>query len=155
MTEPDIDKLKQELENKYGGRSGFVFNMLQHLALTRQPCDICTFSGQRYLDATIRGEFLYALMYGAGAQKIAEMLTHIEIQPRNGSVAEVSFNDIWVINPMPKEGFTEKELNSVDMSEADAIAGPNGETIREMIRNSYKPKDEQELEYFVRRFIAS
>lgn len=151
----DTNRIREELEKKYGGRTGFVFNVLQHLALTGQPCDICTYSGKRYLDAKIRGEFIYALMYGAGPKKLTEMLNHIEIMLSDGSHAEVLFPDIWVINPMPKEGFTKAQLAEVDMSEGEAVAGPNGETIREMIKQSYKPKDDEEYDYFLRRYIAS
>jgi hypothetical protein len=153
--EDELKKLSQRVVDKYGGRSGFLFHVIQTLAMSGQPCDVCTYSGGRYLDVRIDPDFIYALMYGAGAAKLAEMLNDIKLQPKTGPDVSVGFNDIWVVNPMPKEGFTPQQLAEVDLKDAERKAGPQGETIREMIRNSYHPKDDKELEHFVRRFLAS
>jgi hypothetical protein len=91
-----------------------------------------------------------ALSYGAGANKLKELLKNIHLS--NGDV--VSFNEIWTINPMPENGFTDEKLQSVDMSEAEEKVGPNGETLRKMIADTYHCKTKEE-DYYLRRFIAS
>jgi hypothetical protein len=154
-TENELKKLGERVSEEFGGRSGWLFHILHTLALSEQPCDVCTYSGARHLDVTIDPSFIYALMYGAGPAKLGEMLGHIKLRTHGSSDATVAFGDIWVINPMPKDGFTEQELREVDLTEAEQKAGPNGETIREMIRNTYRPKDDVELDRFVRRFLAS
>jgi hypothetical protein len=56
---------------------------------------------------------------------------------------------------MPKGGFTKEELDKVDLSEAEERVGPNGETLREMIRNTYRCKSRDEEDHHLRRYIAS
>ncbi len=71
----------------------------------------------------------------------------------NGDV--VSFSDIWTVHPMPVNGMSDEELSSVDISEGEQRFGPNGETLREMIRNVYHCKTSEEEERFLRRYLAS
>jgi hypothetical protein len=60
-----------------------------------------------------------------------------------------------MIYPMPKEGFTDAELAAVDMKDADKRVEPSGKTVRQIIQETYRPKDDKELEYFLRRYLAS
>jgi hypothetical protein len=103
----------------------------------------------------IGDDFVLALMYGAGPQKLAEMLNDIKLKHGKSTVATVPMRDIWAIFPMPKAGFSEEELARVDLTQGDDVVGPSGETLRDMIRNTYHCKSEQETEYFLRRYIAS
>ena len=129
--------------------------MMQNLALSGNPCDVITYSGRRYLEVTLAPEFFYALMYGAGAKRMAEILSQIKLTKEDEPDATVSLNDIWMIYPMPKEGFTDAELAAVDMKHADKRVEPSGKTVREIIQETYRPKDDKELEYFLRRYLAS
>ena len=86
-------------------------------------------------------------MYGAGAEKLKELLERIELS--NGD--RVSITEIWTLTPMPPDGFSEEELNAVDLSAADQKTGPNRETIREMIRQTYHCESSAEKEKYVRR----
>ena len=90
-------------------------------------------------------------MYGAGPKKLKEMLENIRLS--NGDT--VNLAEIWVVFPMPKGGLSEKELAEVDLSEGDNKAGPNGETVREMIRNLYHCESRGEEDEFLRRYMAS
>lgn len=90
-------------------------------------------------------------MYGAGAIKLKEILENIKLS--NGD--SVSIKDIWTINPMPQNGFTQEELDSVNMAEAEEKVGPNGETLRKMISDTYQCKSQKQEDYYLRRFIAS
>ena len=56
---------------------------------------------------------------------------------------------------MPVNGLSDEELSSVDISEGEQRFGPNGETLREMIRNVYHCKTSEEEEHFLRRYLAS
>ena len=56
---------------------------------------------------------------------------------------------------MPQDGFTEEQLAAVDLREAEQKVGQNGETLRQMIRESYHCKTRAEEDKFLRRFIAS
>ena len=86
-----------------------------------------------------------------GPETLLEMLQDIRLS--NGT--KVNIHDIWTINAMPKEGFTEEELEAVDMSRAEERIGPNGATLRKMIKDTYHCTSRDEEDYYLRRFIAS
>lgn len=144
-------KMIKAIEDKFGSREGLLFKLLYHLALMGQACDITFRNRKPAINVTIKHDFVYALMYGCGWQKLGEMLSSIKLS--NGET--ISINDIWTVNPMPKEGFSEEQLKQADMSEAEEKVGPNGETFREMIRNTYHCDNKEEEDYYLRRFILS
>jgi hypothetical protein len=119
--------------------------------MTGQPCNVTFFKRKPALGVKISQKIDVALMYGAGAQKLKELLERIELS--NGD--RVSIVEIRTLNPMPAKGFSEEELAAVDLSEADTEVGPSGETLREMIRETYHCESLAEEEKFLRRFIAS
>ena len=91
-----------------------------------------------------------ARLYGLESH-IPRLLRRIEFS--NGMVANLK--EIWTINPMPIGGFTQEELDEVDMSQGEERSGPQGETIRKMIRKSYHCKSNKETDFYLRRWIAS
>jgi hypothetical protein len=100
---------------------------------------------------TVDERLALAAMCGAGPAKLYEMFRGIRLS--NGSV--VNMGDIWTVNRMPKDGFTREELEAVDMSQAEEKVGPNGRTLRKMIKDTYHCKSRDEENYYLRRFIAS
>lgn len=145
----------RRLKEVFGDRVSMLFHQLHNLAISGQPCDICTYSGKRYLDVKVDGKFVLAIMYGAGPRKLAEMLKEIKLSKKGHPTEKVSIEDIWAINPMPIAGFSKDELDKVDMSKGEEKWGSEGQTLREMIRNEYHCKDENEVDNFLRRFLAS
>ena len=131
-----------------------LFDMIRTLTLTKTPCDICTYSGPVYLDALFDPKFLYALQYGAGAKAMQPILSKMGISTPNGDET-VSLPDIWIITPMPKGGITQAQLDSVDLSQGDEPAGDSGKSIKDVIKETYRPRDDAEFEYYLRRFLAS
>ncbi|WP_225199238.1 hypothetical protein [Gluconobacter oxydans] len=102
------------------------------------------------LDVRISTKLGAARLYGLEGH-IPRLLRRIEFS--NGMAANIK--DIWTINPMPVGGFTQEELDAVDMSQGDEQSGPQGETIRKMIRKSYHCKSNKETDFYLRRWIAS
>jgi hypothetical protein len=109
------------------GMLGFI---VLELSLSGQPCDVTFHDKPPALDVKIDQKITLALMYGAGAKKLQEMLDNISLS--NGDV--VSLGEIWTIHPMPVGGLSQEELSAVDLSEGEQQFGPKGETLREMIR---------------------
>ncbi len=142
-----MGKIKEEL----GSRLGFLGYQILMLSMTGQPCDITFFKKEPAIDVKIDPQITLAFMYGAGVKKLKELLEHIKLS--NGY--EISIGEIWTINPIPKGGFSKDELDAVDMSEAENKVGPNGETLRKMISDTYHCKSGEEEDYYLRRFIAS
>lgn len=146
-TKEAMEKIQQE----FGSRFGFLGHQLIMLSMTGQPCDVTFFERSPAVDVKIDQKVNIALMYGAGAIKLKEILENIKLS--NGESA--SINDIWTVNPMPQNGFTQKELDSVDMAESEEKVGPNGETLRKMIGDTYHCNSQEQEDYYLRRFIAS
>ena len=128
-----------------------IIIQLQTLSMTGQPCDVTFYKRRPALDVKIDSAISKALIQGANTQQLREMMDQIQLS--NGDV--ISIHDIWTINSMPKEGVPKEAIETVDMSDADIPAGPNGETIREMIRATYFCKTKEEEDYYVRRYLAS
>jgi hypothetical protein len=147
----DTKEMIEKIEEKFGSRIGFLGHQILMLSMTGQKCDITFFEKRPAIDVKIEQQINLAVMYGAGTRKLKDMLENIKLS--NGD--SVSIGEIWTINPMPKRGLTKEELDSVDMAEAEQEAGPNGETLREMIKNTYHCKSKDEEDYYLRRFLAS
>ncbi|NQT00404.1 MAG: hypothetical protein HQ580_00120 [Planctomycetes bacterium] len=147
----NIQKAIGKILDQYGSREVFLGNQLVTLSMTGQPCDVTFFKKKPAIDVIIDPRINIALMYGAGAKKLKEMLTSIKLS--NGDV--ISIEEIWTINPMPKGGISTEELNKVDMSKAEERVGPNGETLRKMISDTYHCETEEQENMYLRKFIAS
>ena len=106
------------------------------LSMSGQPCDVTFFQRKPALDVTIDSQINLAMMYGAGAEALKEKLERIRLS--DGEV--VSINDIWTLNPMPSGGLSESDLAAVDLATAEETSGPNGETLRKMISDTYHCK---------------
>lgn len=138
------------LKNRFGSHEEFIFHQLLQTALSGSRCDVTLFNGKPHIDVKVVPKFMYGLMYGAGAKKLAELLSEIPLS--DGST--VSFSQIWTINSMP-DSISQAELDAVDLSQADKKSGPNGETLREMIPKTYHCSSRAEEDKYLRRFIAS
>jgi hypothetical protein len=144
-------KVMENLDKHFGGPTGILIHQIMHLSMTEQLCDITFRKTKPAIDVKIDPKIALALMYGAGAKKMQEILSNIRLS--NG--VTTSLKEIWVVFPMPGKGFTEDELNEVDLALGEDKWGPNGETVREMIRNVYHCKSKEEEEKFLRRYLAS
>jgi len=147
----DVSEGIKKIEKMFGSRFVFLGHQIFTLSTFGQPCDITFFKKGPAIDVTIDPQIALAVMYGAGPERLGEMLRSIKLS--NGD--ELSINDVWTINPMPKNSFTKEELEAVDISRAEEGAGPNGETLRNMIKDTYHCKSRDEEDYYIRRFIAS
>lgn len=135
-----------------GGRDELLKQNMQLIANNGQPCDVITRSRQRYIDVRIHHNLIASFMYGI--RRATDLPDRITLVKDSVLVAQIRPRDVWIMNPMPEQGFTEAELREVDISEGNRRAA-NGLTLRQMIRDSYGCKNEAELDYFLRRFLAS
>lgn len=147
----DTNEMMKKIEEKYGSWFGFLAHQIITLSMTGQRCDITFYDKKPAIEVKIDQQINLALGYGAGAKKLKEMLENIKLS--NGKV--VNIGEIWTIHQMPEGGFSEEELQAVDMSGAEEKVGPNGETLRKMISDTYHCVSKDEEDYYIRRFIAS
>lgn len=135
-----------------GGRDAMLRRNMTLIARNGQPCDVITRSRKRYIDVRLHHSLIASFMYGI--RRDVDPPDRILLIQEGKVIAQIRPGDIWIVNPMPEQGFTEEELRSVDISEGDHRA-PNGLTLRQMIRDSYNCRTEAECDYFLRRFLAS
>jgi hypothetical protein len=147
----DVAEAIESLQRQFGGRIGMLGFTLVTLSQTGQPCDVTFFHRNPSINARVGTKLSSAMIYGAGAAKIAEILNRIEFS--DGTSA--SIGEIWTVNPMPKDGFTDEELAAVDLADGQERVGPNGETLRKMVSDTYHCASTEEEDKYLRRFIAS
>lgn len=140
----------KRLEQHFGDRESMLTHTLTLLSTSGQPADVTFYKRKPILNVRVSAKLGAARLYGL-EDHVPRVLRRIEFS--NGMVANLS--EIWTINPMPVDGFTQEELDNVDLSEGEQQAGPQGETIRKMIRATYHCKSNKETDYYLRRWIAS
>lgn len=131
-------------------REEMLADTLTELSISGHPADITFFDRKPLIEVRVSSKLGAALLYGLG-QHLPQLLKCIELS--DGSV--VCLDEIWTVNPMPAAGFSADELDAVNLAQADDRIGPNGETLREMIRDTYHCNTTSEVDYFLRRWIAS
>jgi len=147
----DWSGMLKKLEERFGSREGMLMHLLLDLSMSGQPCDITFPDREPMLDVVVDQQLYLAIAYGAGAKKMLDKMRNIRLS--NGQV--ISIEKIWTVNPMPKGGFGPHELKAVDMTLAEEPSGPDGETLRQMIRETYRCKSQEDEDRFIRRFLAS
>lgn len=149
-----VDITSQEamrrLEQHFGSREGMLTHTLTMLSTSGQPTDVTFYRRKPLVNVRVSTKLGAARLYGLES-RLLRLLRRIEFS--NGAVA--GLGEIWTVNPMPMEGFTQEELDAVDLAQADERMGPGGETLRKMIRKTYHCKDRAEVDYYLRRWIAS
>jgi len=140
----------QRLEQHFGGREGMLTHTLTMLSTSGQPTDVTFYRRKPILDVRVSTKLGAARFYGLESH-VPRLLKRIEFS--NGVVA--SLGEIWTVNPMPMDGFSPEELAAVDLAQGEERQGPQGETLRKMIRKTYHCKSRKETDYFLRRWIAS
>jgi hypothetical protein len=128
--------------------------MLTHnltmLSTSGQPADITFYKRKPLIDVQVSTKIGAARLYGLESH-LSRLLKRIEFS--NGMTA--GLGEIWTVNPMPMEGFTDEDLAAVDLSQGEERQGPQGETLRKMIRKTYHCQSRKETDYYLRRWIAS
>jgi hypothetical protein len=141
----------KRLTEQFGVGRGLRAYQLATLSLTGQPCDVSFIEKKRAaVDVTIDQRISLALKNGAGPEERRKIFSEIRLSDRQ----VVALAEIWLVLPMPPGGFSKEELAAVDLSDGDQKSGPNGETVREIVRNFYRCESGEEEDRFLRRFLA-
>lgn len=126
---------------------------LVHHAKTGQPFDVTFFDREPLLDATL--DDIFASKFLATVFGPASALQRLCERVKFSDDTVVPIAAIWILNPMPPGGIDNEALSRADLARAEEAAGPNGETIREMIADTYHCESTAELDWHTRRWIAS
>ncbi|EFW77346.1 hypothetical protein [Pseudomonas savastanoi] len=127
-------------------------NMRRLVDLSRREgyCDITFYNRDPLIGVRLSPKLNAALMYGAGAQKMANLFDQVET--RTGAAFRAT--DVWVIVEFPHGLPTDDDLAEVDLADGDAEVVP-GVSMRQMAKEVYRCADDSEAERMLRRILAS
>src|SRR5262249_36047626 len=140
----------QRMDEIFPTRLDHLLIQLRHFAENGTRFDATFYDREPILDVSLNREFgrtFNTALAHWKRDKFARLLQRILLS--DGTVA--SIEQLSVLVPMPPGGITIAMLDDADLALAEAIAGPNGETMREMIRNAYRCVSPAELDWHVRR----
>ncbi|HCF0970795.1 TPA: transposase [Pseudomonas aeruginosa] len=131
-------------------RRQHTLQTLVRLSESEAYCDITFFNRPPLLGVRLSPKLGAALMYGAGAAKIASILAALET--RTG--VTFSSDDVWVIVEFGRSLPTAEDLEKVELADGEAEIAP-GVSMREMARQVYHCRDDAETEAMLRRVLAA
>ena len=67
----------KRIEERFGSHAGLLGYLIINLSISGQPCDVTFFKRDPAINVKIDPKINIALMYGAGAGKLKEMLEKI------------------------------------------------------------------------------
>lgn len=129
-------------------RTDFLIAMLMNCNINNGFLDLSTFDGRRFLDVKVEGEFATLMISASKPSVIEYRLDNIPFRQADNSIISLSINNIWIVTPTGSEPLSDEKLAQVDMTKVP-------QSTIEMIKNGFHCKNDNELEYFVRRFIAA
>jgi hypothetical protein len=136
----------------FGDRaSHLVWQLSWHAEHPHVRFDVTFYDREPILEVTLGGDYARDLWaaraYDHSVRRLKTLLDHVQFS--NGTIAKMS--EIWTLNYMPDD----LDVRSVDMADAEKVIGIGGETLREVIRNTYRCKSRAEEDHFIARWIAS
>jgi hypothetical protein len=127
-------------------------NMRRLVDLSRREgyCDITFRNRAPLIGVRLSPRLNAALMYGAGAEKMAQLFDQVET--RNGTVFRAV--DVWVIVEFPDGLPSDEALAEVDLADGEAEVVP-GVSMRQMAKEIYHCADDAQAERMLRRVLAA
>jgi hypothetical protein len=150
MMSAELHHAHERLTEIFGDRSGMFVSQLHHHARTTQPFDATFYEREPILEVTLSDDwacsFCSALSDEDG-RRAAKLLCQIIFS--DGSAANLS--EIWSLNYMPSD----LDTAGVDLARGEEVIGLGGETVRHIVRETYRCKSRAEEDFFIARWIAS
>lgn len=154
-SENELAFARARLSEIFPTREAHLLFQLEWYAEHGQAFDATFYTREPILEVTLdcgyANQFLSALRQGHGPRRWRVLLDEVAFS--DGTIA--SADEIWTLNYMPRGGFDSATLDGVDMAQAEVKAGNQGETVRQIIRETYRCCSTAEEDYFIRRWIAS
>ena len=132
-TDVDLAEARRRLNEVFPTREGHLLWQLAHYASTGQTFDATFYGREPSLEVTLTQEFAYAFMDALASERTSDL---------SRLIRRVCFSDgtnigvagIWTLNYMPRD----LDISDVDLSPGEQRIGDQGETMREMISNTYR-----------------
>jgi hypothetical protein len=140
----ELTEALSHYEKIFGSRFEFLlFQIGFYAEHPHQRFDVTFYDREPLLEVALTKDF--ARKWRAGRRKA--LINRIVFS--DGTI--VSATEIWTLNPMPRD----LDIANVDLAQGEQVGAANGETIREVIRNTYRCKSRAEEDFFLARWIVS
>jgi hypothetical protein len=144
-------KVLQRMEEVFGSRLEHLIWQLTFYAVHPEAqFDITFYDREPILGASLDAKYARAFrqLKPSGGKNLKTLCERIVLS--DGTVTDSS--KIWTLNYMPDD----LDAAAVtDLSPGEQVIGAGNETVREIIRDTYRCKSHAEEDYFLRRWIAS
>jgi hypothetical protein len=143
----DLDRIEEIVGNR-------TENLFWQLLFAEHPFtrfDVTFHKREPILEVTLNKSYARnlcaALMYDEEPRRLKELPDHVQFS--DGTVVKAS--EIWTLNFIPDD----LDVNGIDLARAEEVIGFGAETVREIIRDTYRCRSRAEEDYFIARWIAS
>jgi hypothetical protein len=143
----DLAEARRRLDELFPTREHHLLWQLEHFARTGQTFDVTFFGREPSLEVTLAQEFAFEFLEALGWGR-SEQVNELCRRVRFSDESTTSMAGIWTLY-MPHD----LDIRDAVLSEGDGRIGDGGETMREMISNSYHCRSRAEEDFFLARFI--
>ncbi len=152
----NLKSLNDLLNEQFGFKGVYLFEQFCNLAAVSDYCDICTHEDV-YINAIISKTFLVGInqIDGLDLENFHDATSNIPIIYDGDKEINIHFKNVVAVYPMPGGDPHIDDLNSVDLEDGEEVVGNNHKTIREIIQDHYKCKNDEETDKYLRRYLAS
>ena len=141
----------ERMTEVFGDRMGMLVWELHHYARAMQAFDVTFYEREPILNVTLNKtwarSFCSAFLSDQSGRRVAKLLCRITFS--DDSIA--GLQEIWTLNYMPAD----LDTADVDLARGEEVIGQGGETVRQIVRETYHCKSRAEEDFFLARWIAS
>jgi hypothetical protein len=148
--EMDFAEARRRMTGLFPSRKYHLLWQLAHYAATGQTFDVTFFGREPSLEVTLTQEFAFEFLLAVADGRVDD-INRLCRKVCFSDGSSISLPGIWTINYMPRD----LDISGVDLSEGEQRIGEQGETMREVISNTYRCRSRAEENFFLARFIAS
>jgi hypothetical protein len=152
MTDTNVDwtEARRRLDEIFPTRECSLLLQLAHYAATGQTFDATFYGREPSLEVTLTQEFAFEFLNAVAGER-ADDINRLCRRIKFSDGTSISLSGIWTLNYMPRD----LDISDVDLSQGEQRIGDQGETMREIICNTYRCQSRAEEDFFLARFIAS
>jgi hypothetical protein len=158
LSDAQLEDARRRMIELFPTRFSHVMWNLEHYARTLQKFDTTFCQREPILDVHLNRGFARKFVAAVEHCAIDLFVRQLRALTRRIVLSDgttTHIDDIWTIKYMPDDGITIAQFDSADIAEAEVKAGYGGETVHQMIRETYRCASAAEEDWFVRRWIAS
>ena len=141
MANTDVNwaEARRRLDEIFPTRECSLLWQLTHYAATGQTFDVTFYGREPSLEVTLTQEFAFEFLNAVAGER-ADDINRLCRRIGFSDGSSISLAGIWTLNYMPRD----LDISNVDLSQGEQQVGDQGETMREIICNTYRCRSRAE-----------